>query len=229
VGIAVLICEARGLIRTGLRSTLEQEADMQVVDEVADGRAALNVARKLRPDVALLDEVIPRLDAVEVTRRIARGGHGGTRVILLGELLDGERLIEAVRAGAWGYLGTDAPPHEVVQTVRTVAAGGAVFAPVAGRIVLDHIARTPTALQAVKPERLNALSSREFEVFSLLSHGLSNTEIADRLGRSEATVKSHISSLLTKLHMRDRLQAVVFAYQNGLVTAAPQGLPVEPQ
>jgi DNA-binding NarL/FixJ family response regulator len=227
VGIAVLICEAPGLARTGLRKTLEQQADMQVVDEVADGRAALDVARRLRPDVALLDDVNPPLDAVEVTRRIAVGGDGGTRVVLLRDELDENRLIEAVRAGAWGYLGTDSSPEEVVQTVRTVAAGGAVFAPAAARIVLDHVARTPTAQQAVEPEGLSSLSSREFEVLSLLSHGLSNTEIADSLGRSEATVKSHISSLLTKLQLRDRLQAVVFAYQNGLVTEAPQGLPAE--
>jgi DNA-binding NarL/FixJ family response regulator len=227
VGIAVLICEAHGLARTGLRKTLEQQADMQIVDEVADGRAALEVARRLRPDVALLDEITSPLDAVEVTRRIAVGGDGGTRVVLLGDELDEDRLIEAVRAGACGYLGADSSPEEVVQAVRTVAAGGAVFAPAAARIVLDHVARTPTAQQAVEPEGFSSVSAREFEVLSLLSHGLSNTEIADALGRSEATVKSHISSLLTKLQLRDRLQAVVFAYQNNLVTEAPQGLQAE--
>jgi DNA-binding NarL/FixJ family response regulator len=218
VGIGVLICEAHALIRTGLRSTLEQESDMQVVDEVADGYAALDVARRLRPDVTLLDETIPRVDAVEVTRLLVDIGEGATKVVLLGERLWEDRVIEAVRAGALGYLVTDGPPQEVVQTVRTVAAGGAVFSPRAARVVLGHIARTPTPTvpQQVEQENLDALSSRELEILSLLSNGLSNTEIADWLGRSEATVKTHVSSVLTKLNLRDRLQAVVYAYRSGL-------------
>jgi DNA-binding NarL/FixJ family response regulator len=231
VGIGVLICEPHGLIRTGLRTTLDDEDDIRVVAEVTDGPAALDAARREQPDVALLDAAIPGVDSVDLTRQIAQDrGADGTRVVVTGELARAERLVEAVRAGAWGCLLTDGPLEEVVRTVRTVAAGGAVFAPAVARMVLDQIARAPAVAPPVsRSDWLGFLSIREQEVLSLLAEGMSNTEIAYSLSRSEATIKSHISSLLGKLQLRDRLQAVVFAYRSGLVAACPEGSTTTPR
>ena len=212
VTIKVLIADDQALVRTGFRKILESEPDLQVVGEAADGSAAVEASLALRPDVVLMDIRMPRVDGLEATRRLA----GKTRVLILTTFDLDEYVYEALRAGASGFLLKDAPADQLVTAIRVVAAGEALLAPsITKRLIQDFARRPPSN---ARPAELEALSPRELEVLRLVARGLSNTEIAGELYVGDATVKTHVSRVLTKLDLRDRAQAVVFAYENAVVT-----------
>jgi len=214
VTIRVLIVDDQALMRAGFRMILDAEADIEVVGEAADGLEAIDQAASLRPDVVVMDIRMPRLDGVEATRQLPHH-----RVLILTTFDLDEYVIEALRAGASGFLVKDAPPEQLVDAVRVVARGEAMLSPAVTRRLLDHVA---PKLEATHPDpphaRLSQLTSRELEVLRLLARGLSNAEIAAHLVVSEATVKTHISHVLSKLNLRDRAQAMVLAYDAQLVT-----------
>ena len=216
VAVRVLVVDDQPLLRTGFRMILESEPDIVVVGEACDGVEAVQEAGRLQPDVVLMDIRMPRLDGVEATRRIVNG----TRVLILTTFDLDEYVIEALRAGASGFLLKDAPPERLVDAVRVVAAGEAVVAPSVTRKLLDTFTRR---LPAASDENDAAsglvalLTAREREVLVLMARGLSNGEIADALIVGETTVKTHVGRVLAKLGARDRVQAVVAAYESGLV------------
>jgi DNA-binding NarL/FixJ family response regulator len=212
--IRVVIADDQPLMRAGFRAVLEASGEMEVVAEAADGNAAVAAARRHRPDVVLMDIRMPELDGIEATRRLP-----GQRVLILTTFGLDDLIIAALRAGASGFLLKDAPTDQVLDAVRAVAAGDAVLSPAVTRRLLDQVGRRlPAAVS--RDAGLEALTEREREVLRMLAAGLSNQEIAQALVVSEATVKSHVSSLLGKLGLRDRVQAVIFAYETGLI--APQ-------
>jgi len=214
VSIRVLVADDQALVRSGFRMILEAREDVEVVGEAEDGAEAVELARRLDPDVILMDVRMPKLDGVEATRRLSAAGARGRVVILTTFDLD-EYVHEAIRAGASGFLLKDVQPAQLVDAVRVVAAGEALLAPTVTRRLLDRFAR---ALPDEKPPpSLEALTARELEILRLVAGGLSNAEIAEQLVVTEATVKTHVSSVLRKLHLRDRVQAVVAAYDAGLV------------
>ena len=217
MSIGVVIADDQPLLRTGFRMILEAEADIRVLGEAGDGREAVDVARRLRPDLVLMDIRMPILDGVEATRRLAAPDvTDPVRVLVLTTFDLDEYIVEALRAGASGFLLKDAPAEQLVEAVRIIAEGGALLAPSVTRRLLDTFAhRLPSA--AVAPVAISDLTERELEVLRLVAGGLSNAEIADRLVVSETTVKTHVSRVLMKLGVRDRVQAVVFAYETGLV------------
>ena len=209
--IKVLIVDDQALLRTGFRKILESEPDLEVVGEAGDGGEAIEAVALLRPDVVLMDIRMPRLDGLEATRRIA----GTTRVLILTTFDLNEYVYEALRAGASGFLLKDAPAEQLVTAIRVVAAGDALLAPSITRRLIEEFAHRPPP--NVQPEQLEALSSRELEVLRLVARGLSNAEIARELFLGDATVKTHVSRILHKLALRDRVQAVVLAYESGLL------------
>jgi DNA-binding NarL/FixJ family response regulator len=217
VSIRVLLVDDQALVRSGFRLILETRDDLDVVGEAADGREAVDLARRLRPDVILMDVRMPDVDGVEATRRLAAIGSPARVLILTTFDLD-EYVYDALRAGASGFLLKDVEPAQLVDAIRVVAAGEALLAPTVTRRLLDHFA---DALPSTQPQPLPAalarLTERELEILKLLAGGLSNAELAELLFLSETTVKTHISSVLRKLELRDRVQAVVLAYQAGLV------------
>jgi DNA-binding NarL/FixJ family response regulator len=215
VTIRVLLCDDQALVRSGFRLILESREDIEVVGEAEDGREAIELARKVDPDVILMDVRMPNLDGVEATRRLVAGGSRARIVILTTFDLD-EYVFESIRAGASGFLLKDVLPAQLVDAIRVVAAGEALLAPSVTRRLLDRFAHTLPGEERPPPE-LASLTDRELEVLKLLASGLSNAELAERLFLSETTVKSHISSVLRKLGLRDRVQAVVLAYEAGLV------------
>jgi len=219
--IRVLIVDDQALVRTGFRMILEAEDDVTVVGEAGDGDEALRLAAAARPDVVLMDIRMPTLDGVEATRRLlaAAGEAGATpRVLILTTFDLDEYVVEALRAGASAFLLKDAPPEDLVAALRTVHAGDAVVAPRVTRRLLDRFAaRLPAATDTPPPAALATLTEREREVLTLIARGLSNAEIAGELYVSETTVKTHVGHVLTKLGLRDRVQAVVLAYETGLV------------
>jgi DNA-binding NarL/FixJ family response regulator len=216
----VLIVDDQALVRVGLRKILEAEPQLDVVGEAADGEDAVSAARRLRPDLVLMDVRMPVLDGIEATRRIVRA-QPGTRVLILTTFgLDGY-VFDALRAGASGFMLKDAPPEEIAAAVRLVAAGEALLAPSVTRSVIEEFARQPAAAAPVEPVALAELTPREREVLDLLARGLSNPEICSALVISEATTKTHVARILQKLGLRDRVQAVIYAYECGLV--APGG------
>ena len=220
--IRVLLVDDQPLLRTGFRLILASEPDLEVVGEAADGETALSQAQALRPDVVLMDIRMPRMDGVEATRRLveARQGDGPPRVLVLTTYDLDEYVVEALRAGASGFLLKDTPAEHLVEAVRVVAAGDAVVAPGVTRRLLDRFARLlPSGQQpaAGGADATAALTERENEVLLLVARGMSNAEIAQALVVSETTVKTHVSNVLTKLGLRDRVQAVVFAYEAGIV------------
>jgi DNA-binding NarL/FixJ family response regulator len=209
--IKILIADDQALVRTGFRKILESEPNLEVVGEAGDGGEAVEAALLLRPDVVLMDIRMPRLDGLEATRRLA----GKTRVLVLTTFDLNEYVYEALRAGASGFLLKDAPADQLVTAIRVVAAGEALLAPSITRRLIEEFARRPPS--NARPAELEALSPRELEVLRLVARGLSNAEIASELYVSDATVKTHVSRILQKLNLRDRVQAVVRAYESGLL------------
>jgi DNA-binding NarL/FixJ family response regulator len=219
VSVRLLIVDDQELVRTGFRLFLETQDDLEVVGEAGDGREAVERARELRPDVVLMDIRMPHMDGVEATARLAEAGlEPPPRVLVLTTFDLDEYVFGALRAGAAGFLLKDASRERLVEAIRVVHAGEALLSPsITRRLVEDFAARTdppemPSAL-------LDELTPREREVLVLVARGLSNGEIAERLVVTEATVKSHVGHVLLKLGLRDRVQAVVFAYEHGIVVA----------
>jgi len=219
---SVLIADDQALVRVGLRKILEAEPEMTVVGEAADGEDAVSAARRLRPDLVLMDIRMPVLDGIEATRRIV-AAQAGMRVLILTTFgLDGY-VFDALRAGASGFMLKDAPPEEIAAAVRTVASGEALLAPAITRAVIEEFARQSPAPPSATPRAVEELTPREQEVLDLLARGLSNPEICKRLVISEATAKTHVARILQKLDLRDRVQAVIYAYDGGLVTPGSSG------
>jgi DNA-binding NarL/FixJ family response regulator len=215
----VLIADDQPLVRVGLRKIFDAEPDTDVVGEAGDGGEALSEARRLRPDVVLMDIRMPVLDGIEATRRIARE-QPTTRVLILTTFGLDNYVYDALRAGASGFMLKDAPPEEIAAAVQIVASGDALLAPAITRAVIEEFARQSTASAAPpspNSRALEGLTPREQEVIGLLARGLSNPEICQRLVISEATAKTHVARILQKLDLRDRVQAVIYAYETGLV------------
>jgi DNA-binding NarL/FixJ family response regulator len=212
----VLIADDQALVRVGLRKILESDRETTVVGEAGDGEDAVAEARRLQPDVVLMDIRMPVLDGIEATRRII-GAQPGTRILILTTFgLDGY-VYDALHAGASGFMLKDAPPEEIVAAVRIVASGDALLAPAVTRAVIDEFARRQPAAAPVLPPAVADLTPREREVLDLLARGLSNPEICETLVISEATAKTHVARILQKLSLRDRVQAVIYAYETGLL------------
>jgi DNA-binding NarL/FixJ family response regulator len=213
--IRVLIADDQALVRGGFRLILETQNDIKVVGEAQDGEDALAQARGLRPDVVLMDIRMPKLDGLEATRRLL-SGDGESRVLVLTTLDADEYVYEAMKAGASGFLLKDVRPEQLADAVRVVASGDALLAPVITRRLIEDFVRRPPPGSG-PPVELAELSNRELQVLKLIAQGLSNAEIAASLFLSEATVKTHVTHILGKLRLRDRVQAVVLAYECGLV------------
>jgi DNA-binding NarL/FixJ family response regulator len=223
VSIRLLIVDDQELVRTGFRLFLETHDDLEVVGEAGDGAEAIERARQLRPDVILMDIRMPRMDGVDATARLTSAGiEPPPRVLVLTTFDLDEYVFGALRAGAAGFLLKDAPRERLVEAIRVVRGGDALLSPsITRRLIEDFAARTDP-LQP-PPALLEELTPREREVLVLVARGLSNGEIAQRLVVTEATVKSHVGSVLLKLGLRDRVQAVVFAYEHGIVVAGDPG------
>ena len=211
----MLVADDQQLLRAGFRVILESEPDIEVVGEAADGVEALEVARDTRPDVVLMDIRMPRLDGLTATERLLATADP-PRVVVLTTFDQNEYVVRALRAGAYGFLLKDAPASRLVTAIRAAASGEALIEPAITRRLLDRFA-APEAAPAVFPASLRSLTDRELEVLRLLARGLSNAEIAEGLVVAETTVKTHVARVLTKLGVRDRVQAVVFAYESGFV------------
>lgn len=221
--IRIVLVDDQELLRTGFRMILEAQQDMTVVGEAADGLEALELLARCPADVVLMDVRMPRLDGVEATRRLLAAGsvgEGVPRVLILTTFDLDEYAFAAIKAGASGFLLKDVPPAELLTAIRCVHSGDAVVAPSTTRRLLDRFAPLLPAADAPPPPSLAGLTEREREVLILIAQGLSNAEIASRLVLSEATVKTHVGRILMKLELRDRVQAVVLAYETGLVRPA---------
>jgi DNA-binding NarL/FixJ family response regulator len=213
--IRLLIADDQAMVRSGLKMILESESDLEVVGEAQNGEEAVRQVAKQKPDVVLMDVRMPIMDGLEATRLVVTD-HPDTRVIVLTTFDIDDYVYGALRAGASGFLLKDAPADDLIAAIRVVASGDALLAPSVTRRVIERFAERPAPNAAIKG--LDDLTEREAEVLKLLARGLSNTEIAEKLFLSEATVKTHVSHILTKLGIRDRVQAVVTAYESGLVT-----------
>ncbi len=214
--IRVLIADDQALVRAGFRMILDAEDDLLVVGEAADGLAAIEQARTTRPDVVLMDIRMPELDGIEATRRVLAAARADqpVRVLMLTTFDLNEYVYDALRAGASGFLLKDVPPEDLVAGIRVVARGDALLAPTITRRLIDEFARA--APPVAPPPGLDELTERELEVFKLIARGLSNAEIAAELVVGETTVKTHVARVLMKLGVRDRVQAVVLAYESGV-------------
>jgi len=215
--IRVVVVDDQHIVRTGFQTILDAQADIEVVGEAADGREAVELASRLRPDVVLMDIRMPVLDGIEATRRIAGPDVAEpVRVLVLTTFDLDDYVYDALRAGASGFMLKDATRDELLHAVRTVARGDALLAPaITRRLIADFLERAPAGRPT--PAALDALTQREREVFELIARGMSNAEIATALIVGEATVKSHVAHLLMKLQLRDRVQAVILAYELGVV------------
>jgi DNA-binding NarL/FixJ family response regulator len=218
VTIKVLLVDDQPLLRTGFRMILSAESDLTVVGEAGDGASAVELARRLRPDVVLMDIRMPVMDGIQATRALAGPGvEDPIKVLILTTFGLDEYVVESLRAGASGFLLKDAPPEDLVEAIKIVAGGDALLSPSITRRLLDRVAsRLPSASETTIPA-LAELTDREMEVLKLLARGLSNAEIAEKLVVSETTVKTHVSRVLAKLDLRDRVQAVILCYETGLV------------
>ena len=216
--LRVLIADDQALLRAGFRLILTSESDLQVVGEAADGDQAVEAARRLRPDVILMDIRMPKLDGLEATRRITSALPPPPRVIILTTYDLDEYVYEALEAGASGFLLKDAPPEELINAIRVVAAGDALLSPSVTRRLIEEFARRPS-LRPPDELPIHGLTDRESEILRLVAGGLSNQEIATRLFLAESTIKTHVTRIFSKLGVRDRVQAVVVAYEVGLVKA----------
>jgi DNA-binding NarL/FixJ family response regulator len=217
VSLGVLIVDDQALVRAGFRMILEAEQDIEVVGEAADGREAVAEARRLRPDVVLMDVRMPDVDGIEATRRLVGDDGTDAKVVMLTTFDMDEYVYDALRAGASGFLLKDVPPEQLVAGIRAVASGDALLAPSVTRRVIEEFVRRPPDSVRTAPPELAELTARELEVLELIARGLSNGEIAKELFVSATTVKTHVAHVLMKLKLRDRVQAVVFAYESGLV------------
>ena len=221
--IRILIADDQQLVRSGFRMILESEEGMEVIAEAAEGEGAVSAARRLRPDVALIDLRMPVMDGIAATAAIVRDEELRTRVLVVTTFDTEEHVYAALRAGASGFLLKDAPPEELAAAVRLIANGEALLAPSVTRRVIEEfvrVGRNPEARAA-----LTDLTERELDVLRLVARGLSNSEIAEYLTIGETTVKTHVGNILMKLDVRDRAQAVVAAYESGLVVpgGGPEG------
>jgi DNA-binding NarL/FixJ family response regulator len=217
--IRIFIADDQALVRAGFRMILEAEPDFEVVGEAADGAEAVEEARRLRPDVVLMDVRMPELDGIEAARRLLDAG-SETKIVMLTTFDMDEYVYDALRIGASGFLLKDVPPEQLVNGIRSVASGDALLAPSVTRRVIAQFVQRPPTVATVREPKLAELTARELEVLKLLATGLSNAEIAGHLVISTTTVKTHVARILMKLDLRDRVQAVVLAYQSGLVDAA---------
>jgi DNA-binding NarL/FixJ family response regulator len=216
MGIRVLLADDETLVRTGMRMILEAEPDVEVIAEASDGLEAVELALRVRPDVLLMDIRMPKLDGLHATRRVLEVTNGKTRVVILTTFEVDEYVYEALRAGASGFLLKTAPADQLVSSIRAAVAGEALLSPsVTRKLIEEFVRRSPTALDGGLVR--SQLSARELEVLRLVARGLSNLEIAGALHLSEATVKTHVGHLLDKLELRNRVQAVVLAYESGVV------------
>jgi DNA-binding NarL/FixJ family response regulator len=221
--LRLLIADDQPLMRAGFRAVLEATGEMEVVAEAGDGLEAVSAARTTRPDVVLMDIRMPHLDGIEAIRRLPNH-----RVLILTTFGLDEYIVEALRAGASGFITKDVPADDLVRAVRVVAAGEALLTPAVTRQLLDRVARRLPAPVGQTPESLADLTDREREVLELLARGMSNAEIAEALVVGDATVKTHVSNVLMKLGLRDRVQAVVLAYEIGLVKPGAGAEPPPP-
>jgi DNA-binding NarL/FixJ family response regulator len=210
--IRVLVADDQSMVRAGFRMLLSGEEGIEVVAEASNGLEAVEKAARFDPTVVLMDIRMPELDGLEATRRIL-AADAMARVLILTTFDLDEYVYEALRAGASGFVLKDDPPERLIAAIRTIAAGDALLSPTVTRRVIEQFARVP---RPTPPKELDELSEREREVFRLLTRGLSNAEIGEKLYISETTVKTHVTHILQKLHLRDRVQAVVLAYQTGL-------------
>ena len=220
--IRLLIADDQALVRAGFRMILDAEDDLEVVGEATDGLDAVEQVRTLKPDVVLMDIRMPELDGIEATRRVVDPANGEppVRVLMLTTFDLNEYVYEALRIGASGFLLKDTPADRLLDAVRVVAAGDALIAPSITRRLIGHFATAARPASDGVPEALSELTARELEVLTLLARGLSNAEVAAELVLGENTVKTHVARVLSKLGLRDRVQAVVLAYETGLVAPA---------
>lgn len=209
---SVVIVDDQALVRAGLRLILDQDAGIDVLGEAENGKEALDLIASKRPDVALMDIRMPVLDGIEATRRTA-AAHGGTRILMLTTFGDDEQVVAALRAGASGFLLKDVDPPDLVHAIRVVARGDALLSPEIVRRLMERFITAPTGHSAL----LASLTQRELQILRLIARGLSNEEIGTQLFISTATVKTHVTRTLGKLNLRDRTQAVVLAYESGLL------------
>jgi DNA-binding NarL/FixJ family response regulator len=217
MSIRVLLVDDQALIRAGFRMILEAEEDLEVVGECADGTQAIDSVKRFSPDVVLMDIRMPEMDGIEATRRIVGGdGDAAVKVLMLTTFDLDEYVYDALRAGASGFLLKDVPADQLVSGIRLVAQGDALLAPSVTRRLIQEFSRSSRG-RAERPAGLDELTPREVEVFKLLARGMSNAEIAADLIVSETTVKTHVARILMKLEVRDRVQAVVLAYESGVV------------
>ena len=218
MSIRILVVDDQELVRTGFAMILNHQPDLEVIGEAPDGARAVDMARDLKPDVVLMDLRMPVMDGVEATRRIlASPTEAPVRVLVLTTFDDDESVYASLRAGASGFILKDVPAAELAGAIRVIAAGQSLFAPSVTRRIIERFVERPATVDKDLKRRTDSLSDRELEVLRLVSTGLSNAEIGERLFVSEATIKSHVSHILTKLVARDRAQAVAMAYEAGLI------------
>jgi DNA-binding NarL/FixJ family response regulator len=215
----ILIVDDQALVRAGFRTILGAEPDLEVVGEAANGQQAVEEARRLRPDVTVMDIRMPVMDGLSATRALQELGDAVPRVLILTTFSEDQYVFDALRAGASGFLLKESSPDEIAEAVRVVARGESMLAPtVTSRLIEAFVDLAPQRSQAaVAEQQLAFLTPREHDVLRLVARGLSNAEIAARLYVGESTVKTHVSGVFTKLHLRDRVQAAIFAYESGLV------------
>jgi DNA-binding NarL/FixJ family response regulator len=216
MGIRILICDDQALVRAGFKLILDAEDDLEVVGEAGDGTEALDLVSASKPDVILMDVRMPNMNGIEATKQITAGaGDEGPKVLILTTFDLDEYVYEALRAGASGFLLKDVPAEQLVAGIRVVAAGEALLAPSITKRLIEDFARAAAPADSA-PAAIEDLTARELEVFKLVARGMSNAEIAAELIVSETTVKTHVARILMKLHLRDRVQAVVYAYESGV-------------
>jgi len=220
MSLRVLIVDDQALVRAGFRMILDAEEDIDVAGEAADGADAVAEAQRLKPDVILMDVRMPKVDGIEATRRVLAAEGVDTKVVMLTTFDMDEYVYDALRAGASGFLLKDVPPEQLVAGIRAVAEGDALLAPAVTRRVIEEFVRRPLSSAPTPPSEVAQLTARELEVFKLVARGLSNAEIAKELFVSDTTVKTHVAHILMKLGVRDRVQAVVLAYECGLAGVA---------
>jgi DNA-binding NarL/FixJ family response regulator len=217
MSVRVVIADDQALVRAGFKMILEAEPEIEVVGEAEDGVEAVELIKRLKPDVALMDIRMPRLNGLEATRQITNGaGDVATRVLVLTTFDLNEYVYEALRAGASGFLLKDVPSEQLVAGIHVVARGEALLAPSITRRLIEEFAKNQP-VERTPPKEVEELTAREMEVFKLIARGMSNAEVAAELIVSETTVKTHVARILMKLHLRDRVQAVVYAYESGMI------------